>query len=454
MASGHFKDAILDDLAHRANVAQFVSFGPDLAQRFAWIRGYPPNHRFASLEAAVAAILASSPESSVNIRSYEPDNPKSREFLYGRKDAGEVVAEVRRLAGEGLYTMVNETVDIHDGGVSGVAFGQVLEIAPEDTPRAVEKPGTAALPREMGLCLLQKVYGFQPELPARTELRVEFSIHPLRRGYHHTHTILWETEEPGPHPTEVHPTWPNRFSRFMGDKAFGLLVADTLGLPVPRTLVIPRKLPPFRFGTDTGLAETWIRTCPTEQVPGFFTTRRGWIDPFRLLQEEDPTGQAIASVLCQQGVDARFSGALLAQPDGEPLIEGVSGEGDEFMLGERAPEELPEAVRSQALDLYQRARERLGPVRFEWVADGAAVWIVQLHSGASATAGRTIFPGDAIRYHSLQVTAGIGALRELIARVQGTGEGIVLVGHVGVTSHLGDLLRRARIPSRIEDPAA
>jgi hypothetical protein len=35
--------------------------------------------------------------------------------------------------------------------------------------------------------------------------------------------------------------------------------------------------------------------------------------------------------------------------------------------------------------------------------------------------------------------------------LQGTGEGIVLAGRVGITSHLGDLLRRARIPSRIED---
>ena len=42
----------------------------------------------------------------------------------------------------------------------------------------------------------------------------------------------------------------------------------------------------------------------------------------------------------------------------------------------------------------------------------------------------------------------------LIARIEGTGEGVVLIGHVGVTSHFGDLLRRARIPSRIEEPAS
>jgi len=31
---------------------------------------------------------------------------------------------------------------------------------------------------------------------------------------------------------------------------------------------------------------------------------------------------------------------------------------------------------------------------------------------------------------------------------------VVLVGNVGITSHFGDLLRGARIPSRIERPAA
>jgi hypothetical protein len=38
------------------------------------------------------------------------------------------------------------------------------------------------------------------------------------------------------------------------------------------------------------------------------------------------------------------------------------------------------------------------------------------------------------------------------AEPAGTWNGIILLGHVGVTSHFGDLLRRARIPSRIEEP--
>jgi hypothetical protein len=451
---GHFKDDILDRLARRANVAQFVSFGPDLVQRHAWVRGFQPGHRFDSVEAAVAAVLAASPEASVNIRSWEPENPKSRSFLYGRTDAGEVLAELRRLSGEGLYTILNETVDVRDGGVSGVAFGDALEFAPGDTPRCVEKPDAAGLPRDLGLRLLETVYGFRPALPAKAVQRIEFSLHPIRRGYRGEHTILWEVEEPGPPPSAPRISWPNRFSRHLGDKAFGLLIADALGLPVPRAQVIPRGLAPFTFGTGTGTAEVWIRTCPREQVPGRFTTRHGWTDPFRLLQEEDPGGDLIASILAQEGVEARFSGALLTGADGEPLVEGVAGAGDRFMLGRQAPEDLPQEIAGSLRDLCRRAAGKLGPVRFEWAHDGARPWVVQLHRGASAGFGRVIFPGEPERFHSLETAQGIDALRALIARVEGTGEGVVLVGHVGVTSHFGDLLRRARIPSRIEEPGS
>jgi hypothetical protein len=449
---GHYKDAILDALARTANVAEFVSFGPDLRQRYAWIRGHDPNHRFASPRAAIATLLERASEQSVNIRSFDPESPKSREFIYGKTDPDAVDGEVRRLADQGLYTIVNETIDVNDGGVSGVMYGDAVEFAPGDTPRCVEKPGTAGMSRSLGMALFDLVYGVRLALPDRHELRVEFSLHPLRRGYRHDHTIIWETEAPGPAPMPPVVAWPNRFSRWIGDKAFGLLVAHLIGLRVPRTQVIGRRVAPFTFGDDTGLAEPWIRTAPTQQVPGKFTTRRGWLDPFRLMQAEDPGADMIASVLAQQGVDARFSGALVAQADRDPLIEGVAGHGDDFMVGRRGPEALPDRVRLDLLEVYGRATEQIGPVRFEWVHDGDRAWVVQLHKGASVSLGRTIFPGEAAHAHEFDVARGIDALRQLIERVKGTGDGIVLVGHVGVTSHFGDLLRHARIPSRLEDP--
>jgi hypothetical protein len=441
------KDSVLHRLAESANVAQFVSFNPDARQRHARIRGYEVDHGFGSIEEAATALLQSS--GSANVRSFEPHSAKSREFIYGLKNANEVASQVKTLAANGLYTIVNETVDVNDGGVSGVALGSIIEFAPGDTPRCVEIPGTLSLSRDLALNLLEKVYGFSPDL-SRYGLakRVEFSIHPIRRGTLQEHTIVWEMEEVGEFDSSAEISWPNRFSRLIGDKTFGLLLADVLGLPVPATTVFPRSLPPFTFGKRTGSRETWIRTCPTEQEPGRYTTHRGWLDPFKLMAHEDPAGTRIASVLAQEGIQANYSGSLIVDAEGGIVIQGVAGYGEDFMLG-RALSDLPAEIKYAVNDLYDRAAEFLGPVRFEWVHDGNKVWLVQLHKGATRSLGNTVFPGEVSFFHRFEVTDGIDALRDLINRTR-SHEGIVLIGRVGITSHLGDLLRKARIPSRIE----
>jgi hypothetical protein len=428
-----------------------VSFGPstDLPQRFSRVRGYAANRRFGSAEEAIQALFAAGPDRSVNVRSFAPDRSQGSVFLYGLQSVDAVLAELTRLAGAGLYTIVNETIDVKDGGVSGVSFGGLLEFAPGDTPRCVEKPGTLAMPRELGVRLLEKVYGFHPALEYAEDIRVEFSLHPGRRGFRGEHTILWEVEEVDGVTYQADVVWPNHFSRLIGDKTFGLLLADVLGLPVPRTVVVGRAVAPFTLGTATGSGEPWIRTCPVEQVPGRYTTQRGWRDPFRLLAEEDPGGTAIASVLSQEGVEPVYSGALVASPSGEPIVEGVAGPGEAFMKGEAGPKPLPAEVCAAVKELYRAASGPLGPVRFEWVYDGRSAWVVQLHKGATASSGRSIYPGEAAVYHRFDVARGLETLRELVAQVAGTGEGIVLVGDVGITSHLGDVLRRARVPSRV-----
>jgi hypothetical protein len=447
------KDSILDKLSEMANVAQFVSFDADLKQRYSRVLGFEPNHQFESLEEAAQKLLESSTDKSVNVRSYTPESPKSREFIYGLKNAAEVASAVRRLAGEDLYTIINETVDINDGGVSGVVLGDVIEFSPKDTPRSVEKPGTASLPREMGLKLLETVYHFRPALNYETTRRVEFSIHPLKRGYRHDHTIIWEMEDVGETDLRADIKWSNNFSKFIGDKAYGLLIAYLIGLRVPATVVFPRHLAPFQYGSRSETAEFWIRTCPTEQVPGKFTTHRGWIDPYKLMCDEDPDGTMIASVLSQEGVDAQYSGALVTSPNGDVIIEGVKGFGDDFMLGVAEKDSLPDEVRNAVIEAYRKAENKLGYVRMEWVYDGDNIWIVQLHKGATATQGNIIYPGNADYYHRFDVKKGIDELRQLISQIKNSGEnsieGIELVGNVGITSHLGDILRRAEIPSKI-----
>ncbi len=392
------KDRSLDRLAETGNVAQFISFSPaggETHQEYSRVAGHTPNDPFLSDRLALETLLRLSPEASINVRSFSPDNPRSREFIYGIKSLDEAVAAVNRLSRDGLFVIANETVDVGDGGVSGVVQGGVIEFSPDDTPRCVEKPGVASMPLHLGLQMLETVYGFRPELGETYGVRIEFSIHPKPRGWRQTHTLLWEHEKIAP---EIHRpalAWPNNFSRMIGDKAYGLLMAQLVGLPTPRTTVIGRRVAPFSFGAGTSSREIWTRTCPREPEPGFYTTVKGWTDPFALLAKEDTTGSSICSVLSQAAVPACYSGAAIVTGDGTLAVEGRQGEGDRFMLGVSAPELLPVAIVDDVRTAYRRLNESLGPVRFEWVHDGDKAWIVQLHLGATRSTATVLVPGEA-----------------------------------------------------------
>lgn len=446
------KDASLDYLAANGmNVAQFASFSPapdGPRQEYSRVAGLAPNALLGGLRAAIETLLRSSAENSVNVRSYEPFNPQSREFVYGITDADKAVAAVERLSAEGLHTIVNETVDVRDGGVSGVLMGNVLEFAPDDTPRCVEKPGTASLPRGWGRELLSTVYRFPVELAVPLASRLEFSVHPRPRGWQQTNILTWEFSEQAHVEAVPQLTWPNLFSRLIGDKTFGLLVAHHLGLPVPLTTVINRRVAPFSFGRRTGWAETWIRTAPLEQMPGKFTTHRGWMDPYALMYREDPEGTDICSVLSQEGIQPVYSGALIVGADGGLIIEGKAGEGETLMLGSSIPEELPRQVIDEVERLYGLAEAALGPVRIEWVYDGSRAWVVQLHRGATETDMVQLTRLDAEHWIEFDVAAGLEALRGAVSSLA-DGEGIMLKGRVGLTSHIADVLRKARVPARM-----
>lgn len=444
------KDEALDRLAEFGNVAQFVAYRPQsgrLVQSFSRLNGFAPNHRFDDVSAAVETLLRGSVDGAINVRSYLPDDPQSHPFKYGITNVADALDHIEQLGAKGLHFILNETVDVADGGVSGVVQGDIIEFAPDDTPRAVEKPDIASLPRSIGLAILESVYGFRPEFPNEPSERVEFSIHPRPRGYRGTHTLLWEIgRDEGARVAPV-PRWPNKFSRHIGDKAFGLLIADALGAPVPHTMVIGRRVAPFSFGCPTGSREIWIRTCPREPQPGLFTTARGWRDPFALLAAED-SGNQIASVLAQAGVPPRWSGGALVGDSGKVIVEGRHGEGDTFMLGVTLPEALPAEIEADVRSLHARLAEKLGPVRLEWVHDGIQAWIVQLHVGATTTSETAIVPGDAETWIDFEVSKGLNALRDLLGSLP-VGSGIVLHGQVGLTSHIADVVRKWGQPARM-----
>jgi hypothetical protein len=448
---GFRKDESLNRLAEVTNVAQFVSFSPGASskQEFSRVRGYVPNFVFEKPKTAIAELLARCPENSVNVRSFTPENPRSNDFLYGLSNVDEAAAALDRFKEAGLYTIVNETVDVQDGGVSGVFEGGTIEFAPDDTPRCVEKPGVASLPQQLGQKVLEAVYGFKVEPGFGSDVRLEFSIHPRRRGWRNTHFLGWELEFVGSKLIQPSIEWPNRFSRHIGDKVFGLLLASELGLPVPQTTVIGRRVAPFIFGQDTGTSEIWIRTSPMEQVPGRFTTEHGWRDPFALMQREDPSGNRIASVLAQKAVLSAFSGALIVGADGRPIVEGRAGEGEDLMRGTALPEQLPSQIMSDVIELFDATARLLGPVRIEWVHDGNKAWLVQLHRGATLTSRNTLVPGEPSRWHRFDVSHGLEALRRYIGTIPRE-DGLVLVGQVGLTSHVADVVRKAGVPTKLE----
>jgi hypothetical protein len=450
------KDERLAAVAREANVARFASFGPgDVPLRHVVLGdggagrdgGGGGDSAVCDLVSAVTALHRRA--RSLNVRTFRDDDSKGTPFRYGLSSVEEVVRTVRELAAAGFYTIVNETVEIGDGGVSGVLLGGVAEFAPGATPRAVEQADAAALPAGVAIDLLRTVYGpvdLAPD-PAR---RIEFSVHPGPVGYRRTATLIWEVTDVDPVTLTATPSWPNAFSRHIGDKAYGLLLAHLVGLPVPRTTVLARTVAPFGFGRRTGpeAVDRWIRTCPTEPQPGLFTSARGWLDPYALLAEEDPTGTRIASVLDQDGVDADWAGATALRADGSVLVEGVRGTGDAFMLGDRAPEAVPASVADDVRALVGAAAGTLGPVRIEWAHDGTRAWLLQLHRVAQRVSDAMLSPGAADRWLAYDPRDGLDRLRELVAEAQGVGAGVEVTGGVGVTSHVGDILRKAGVPGR------
>ncbi len=391
----------------------------------------------------------------MNIRMTLRHRPDGNPFEYGLMDARIVEEKVRGYINQGYDVIVNETIRVNDGGFSGVLFGYLMEGAPNETPRCVEKPGCMRLPRKLGFQLIRHVYGPHFHLPFDEKSRVEFSVHPHRVGYHKDFFVIWQEEE---YDSAVLPpapkiVWPNRYSQAMGDKAFGLLVAHLLGVPVPQTTVFGRSIPQFTFGTSVHSGEpSWIRTAPKIQSPGQFTTKRGHADPFAIMQQDDPDATKIAAILVMDGVLPEHSGSAVTDAEGGLIVEGCASYGDKFMVGTEAPSKLPERVVRETQFLFSRLREELGDVRFEWVYDGEKAWLVQLHIGRVETFQDVIYPGTPKRWIMFDVGKGLEELRAMVQRIGSKKIGITVVGDVGLTSHFGDILRKAKIPSRLQQP--
>lgn len=454
-----YKDEVLDHIACTANVAQFVSFAPgsSLQQRFCRINGYRPNHKFNSPEEAISALLHNATGKKVNIRSYSPETPEGNPFIKQLGSVDEVMSNIRILAEDKyLYTIINEVIDECDGGVSGVSHRGIIEFAPDTTPRCVDDPEieTTVFPFEIGMTILKTIYGFEPDLKGREGSRVEFSIHPKPSGWRKRHTIIWQLEQRPREKIETSIQWPNRFSRMLGDKTYGLILASSAGFSVPLTMVFSRRLFPFIFGESTGSSEKITRTSPATKEPGYYLSARGWYDPYAVLEghilapEErkwTPLPAPLSSVLIQQVIPAKYSGRALYSGSDKIEIRGVAGKGDAFMLGEQEHEILPNEVILNVNDTLIKMNQLIGPCNIEWVFDGSTVWIVQVNN-AKLKDLKIDIDSKTEWVTFIYSKNSIEDFRKKVIELRGTDKGINVIGKVSPLSHLGEIAEIYDVP--------
>lgn len=169
---------------------------------------------------------------------------------------------------------------------------------------------------------------------------------------------------------------------------------------------------------------------------------------FALLEQVSDSGR-ISSVLIQDEVPARYSGAVLTSSEHDAIVEGVAGFGDELMLGRQQPGGLPHDLIALVMQLHLDLNSKIGGLRAEWAFDGIDVWTLQLQPEAALSAGMTIVAGTPTHEVDFDLDEGLSGLKELVSIVANTTAGIRIRGGVGMTSHIADLLRRHRIPSRV-----
>lgn len=440
-------------------------------------------------EEAVFVFFRESGAASVNIRSFRPGHASGNPFAYDISDPAVVAAKTREFLGQGLSVIVNELIDVADGGISGTFMPErgicgtpdvsgVVEFAPGDTPRCVEHEAER-LPLAVFLPVVSNVWGrnvagdFRQMLMRCAKMsggipgRVEFSLHPRPCGVRKEHAVLWQYD-PCAKPLEDGAGWAagnfvrrGPFSAWIGDKAFGLLLADAFaGLmgkapyAVPWTMVLVRgsgkgRLAPFVFGEPTGSPEVWTRTCPAVRTPGVFATFRGWHDPVALMESEDPDGTAVASCLVQQAVPAKWSGAAYARA-GKSVVEGVPHGGENYMIGTAGGCVVPETIREAVIRAMEAVSSFGGndlPVRIEWAFDGTRLWILQLHFEAVDGQGEVIVDGSPKEWRYWE-GGPLGKLADFARKALAEGAGVEIAPTVGLASHVADTLRAVGVPSR------
>ncbi|MGX1218692.1 hypothetical protein AB7M42_008957 [Bradyrhizobium diazoefficiens] len=459
------RDARMIDISSSCNIAQFVSFDEFSKVRFVKLASREIEGRASDdLSQVLAELFRASNSNLINLRFFHPGTSTGAVIVRDIESVDEALQISKSKMVSGGYAIASEVLELADGGVSGVLAGGTVEFLMGVTPRFVDQVdgGFPQLPSAVGERLLRSIYGDHVELSKfEPSMRVEFSIHPYDVGHMGRRMIVWDVYRLA-NPSRLKPiiSWPNLFSEWIGDKLYGQLLASSLGLPVPRSIAwlhpfvaadsanpIERWIPPegIAFGENTGTSEFWMRSCPSLRRPGLYPTIRGRVDPTNWMLGIDPLGTEIRSCLEQQHVGAQFSGAAFCG-DQSPLIEGIAGTGEQYMLGLCAPETLPITVQRTVACLAEEVSSMFGRSRLEWVFDGDRAWVVQINqiAGERREAISHEVPNE--EYIDYDPIAGLAELQEIIDYAKIRGCGVRLARAVGLTSHVCELLNNAEVP--------
>ena len=436
-----YKDEGIFNLSNNFNVARFVSFENKLPLKIRYCV-LDDNYQTNNPKEAIDFLLNKC--SKVNVRSFDPEKPEGNPFIQNLKSTNDVLNCIEKLIKQkNLYIIVNESIDEHDGGISGVYFNNVIEFSPDATPRCVDSNNikTTLLPYNLSKKIIDSIYGVTPDFSNFKDTRIEFSIHPNKCGFKNSNTIIWQIEEKkNTNNIKINISWPTNFSKMIGDKTFGLLIADSINLNVPETTVFNNRLNPFSFGNKTSLNGVRTRTCPEIKEPGYYPSYKSFVDPINLLKtlnKNKPQNiTEVKSVIIQNSIDSLYSGRAICKDLLDIDIDGVFGDGDDFMLGKDKSCEIPENIKNEIYNIFKKIYQYVGKSSIEWVFDkNNKLWIVQLNK----INDNCIKYNKNMEYIDFYYKDNIEEFRNFVVELKDKNKGINLYGNVSPLSHIGEI---------------
>lgn len=443
----------------------------------------------------VEALKSSSPAGAVSIRTFTESKPSGNPFSYNCTSTYIAVEQIINWIQAKYYVIVNETIPIIKNSINGVIYDDTISFTLGATPRFVDdntKDKEPVYPLHIGLSILKILYGKDVDFSIVPErgYRVEFTIYPKKIGYNNNHLVIWEYTKLH---KDQHPVTPsyndvNTLSKYIGNKAYGILLASIFGMRVPKSVLYfydsPDKID-FHTWTNrkeyitfgctsnrdvngSNKSKIRVRTCPKYNKPGLYSTLL--LDRSKtvslphavrefMYKENLQTGDALASCVLEHNLDSRYSGTVLCKvyPDKKKYdlrVECVRGDGESYMLGDDTSfTTIPKWVRTQIENqciLLNNYLDYKIDVKLEWVATKYKVYIVQMQFTNIAEDTTVIYSGDMKNAVVFDASLGLDALTMFIdnmLRDKGKIVPVILKGKVGIGSHLVDVLRVNHIPS-------